>query len=279
MIKEHSASLAYPSRRTLGIVTALSLEGAVLPQGSRWQAVVSNASFAVRRASLNGLDLLCVRSGPGVSAAREAAELLVGHGVQALLCLGVSGGLAPGLKAADLVLAEAVALDGFGRDGGESLASIPLSCAWVRQALPAILASALTHTPQRKVRLGRIVSLERPVLSPAHKADLWRRSMALAADLESAGVADAAARAGLPMLVLRAVCDSSERDLSPELPRLLDEQGRVRPGRLFCSLASRPALLADLLASQREFSAALGSLRRAVDAMARAGALLPEERG
>ncbi|MFO7596696.1 MAG: phosphorylase [Desulfocurvibacter africanus] len=233
----------------------------------------------LRRANLNGLELLCVRSGPGISAARKAAELLVGHGVQALLCLGVSGGLAPGLSSADLVLAEAVALDGFGRDGGESLASIPLSCAWARQAMPAILASALTHTPQRKVRLGRIVSLERPVLSPAHKADLWRRSMALAADLESAGVADAAARAGLPMLVLRAVCDSSERDLSPELPRLLDEQGRVRSGRLFCSLASRPALLADLLASQREFSAALGSLRRAVAAMARAGALLPEERG
>jgi adenosylhomocysteine nucleosidase len=282
MIKGHPASYVIPVRKTLGIVTALSLEGAVLPRECRWRSVDSDAGFTLRRASLNGLELLCLRSGPGVSAARGAAELLVSHGARALLCLGVSGGLAPGLKNADLVLAEAISVDGFGRDGGGGPASVPLSrisWTWLRQALPAVQSSALAHYPRIKVRLGRIVSLERPVLSPARKADLWRSNWALAADLESAGVAEAAVGAGLPLLVLRAVCDSAERDLSPELPLLLDEQGRVKPGRLLCSLARRPALLADLLASQREFSAALGSLRRAVAAMACAGALLPEERG
>ncbi len=278
MIRAHSATPAFPVRGTLGVVTALSLEGAVLPRKCRWQTVASNAGFTLRRTGLNGLELLCVRSGPGFSAARRAAELLVSHGARALLCLGVSGGLAPGLCAADIVLAESVAWDGFAREGGAGPACVPLpadSQAWVRRALPAVQASALAHAPRVKVRLGRVASLERPVLSPGGKADLWRRCQALAADMESAGVADAAIRAGLPLLVLRAVCDSWERGLSPELPLLLDEQGRVRPGRLLCSLAGRPALLADLLASQREFSGALRSLRRAVEALLRAGLLLP----
>lgn len=224
----------------------------------------------LRQASLNGTELLCVRSGPGVSAACKAAEHLVNRGVQALLCLGVSGGLAPGLSAADLVLAEAVSLA-----GRESPASFLLSRSWATQALSVVQASALARDPRFRVRLGRVVSLDQPVLSPSQKAEAWRRHRALAADLESAGVADAAARAGLPLLVLRAVCDPSERELSPELPRLLDKQGRVRPGRILYGLARRPALLADLLASQREFSAALRSLRLAVTALARAGVLLP----
>lgn len=272
MIRTPSAPVAYRVRRTLGIVTALSLEGAVLPRECRWRSIAFGPGFALRRASLDGLDLLCVRSGPGMPAARRAAEFLVDHGVQALLCLGVSGGLAPGLNAADLVLAEAVCLTGCAGP-----ASVPLSRAWAKQALSVVQAAALAGDPRFKVRLGRVVSLDQPVLSPTRKAEVWRRHSALAADLESAGVAEAATGAGLPLLVLRAVCDCSDRHLSPELPRLLDEQGRVKPSRLLCSLARRPALLADLLASQREFSAALESLRLAVTALARAGVLLPGE--
>ncbi len=254
---------------TLGLVTAISLERGCLPRACRWRAVADPSGLPLRMAGLDGMELLCAVSGPGMEAARAAADALVRRGARALLCIGVSGGLAPGLSAGDLVLAEAVLASGFPG------LRIPASPAWTRQALAALQASMHLAGPHPRIVLGQVLSLHRPALGAARKEDLWRRTHALIADLESAGVAMAAAEAGLPLLVLRAVCDPPERDLPPELPRLLDERGRVRPRRLLWSIARKPALVTGLLASRREFSAAMASLRRAMDALAQAGALRP----
>lgn len=224
----------------------------------------------MRGLGLENMDIRCAVSGPCVEAARAAAQELVRQGARALICVGVSGGLLPGLAPADLVLAESVLLDG--PQGG---ANFRTSTAWGRQALAAILAAEHADGPRPRTLPGRVLSIGRPALTPARKEDLWRRTRAAVADLESAGVAMVAAEESLPLLVLRAVCDPPWRELPPELPRLLDARGRVRPGRFVASLARKPRLMADLLASHRDFRAATASLRWAMEALVRSGALLP----
>ena len=82
----------------------------------------------------------------------------------------------------------------------------------------------------------------------ADKAALHRRSGAVAVDLESAAVARAARRHGLPFAVVRAVCDPAERDLPPAALVALDPAGRIGLMGVLASVLAHPRQLPALLA-------------------------------
>jgi len=257
--------------KPLGMVTAMGLESGALPGGIHSiPARKAPDRRTVRQGRLHGVELLWIRSGPGFEAAHSAAEALTGMGVQGLMCLGVSGGLAPGLDTADLVLADGVLLE-----SPSGRATFPLALHWPRRAWTALQGLGSHEEPQIRVRLGRVLSLDRPALGMAHKESLWHRTRALAVDMESGGVAQVATEAGLPLLVLRAVCDPCQRNLPPELPRLLDDQGHVGVRRLAASVLRKPGLIPAMWTARREFNAALESLSMALEALGRGGALLP----
>src|SRR5690348_3529706 len=98
-------------------------------------------------------------------------------------------------------------------------------------------------------------------------AALNRQSAAIAIDLESHLVADAAAAAGLPFAVLRAVADPAGRALPPAALIGLDAAGRPALGRILWSLMRQPAQLPALLQVARDTRRALAALRRAAEAL------------
>jgi 4-hydroxy-3-methylbut-2-en-1-yl diphosphate reductase len=131
-------------------------------------------------------------TGYGQARARRQAAALRGEPFGALAIAGTAGGLAAGLVPGDLVVATEVT----GGTVTASCPSAPLLAGELRRAgLPA--------------RAGPVVTVGRL----AHGADRARlaASGALAADLESALLADAAA--GRPLAVIRAVSDTAERPL------------------------------------------------------------------
>ena len=99
------------------------------------------------------------------------------------------------------------------------------------------------------------------------KRALYQASGAVAVDLESWGVAQAAAERGLPCAVIRAVADPAQRALPPAAAEGLDDQGKVRLGAVLLSLAKDPTQLAGLIRVGLDTNAALKALAKAASAL------------
>ena len=195
---------------------------------------------------LAGLDVLVACSGARPERARAEAARLIAEGVEALASFGLAGGLAPTLAAGDLVLAAAVALPGGGR--------VATDAAWRGR-----LAGLLGGTRRFEETLA---GSDRLVASPALKAVLHATREAIAVDMESHAVAEAAAAAGLPFLVIRAIADPSDRALPPVAQKALGPDGALRPAALAGGLLRRPQDLAALLRLGQDSARGLGTLRR-----------------
>jgi hopanoid-associated phosphorylase len=193
---------------------------------------------------------LLARLAPGVrvacSGARPAraarlAEELLADGAPALISFGLAGGLAPGLRPGRLLLPERVLLP-----GGGAIAVDPAWHARARAALPEAATAPLGGS-------------DRPLADPAAKAALHRAGAA-AVDMESHAVARAAAAAGRPFLVIRAVADPAGRALPAAALVAVAPDGGTRLAALLLALARRPAELAQLVRLARDGSAAFAAL-------------------
>jgi len=146
-----------------------------------------------------------LRTGMGAARARVAAARALAVEADAVVVAGVAGGVAPGLRAGDLVCATEL------RAAGERVA-VPSG---------APLAAALREHGLR-AHAGPLASVER-VLGPAGRRALAGEGV-LAVDLESAWLAGGAA-AGRRLAVVRAVADPDGRRLAD--PRMLLEGARA----------------------------------------------------
>jgi adenosylhomocysteine nucleosidase len=154
---------------------------------------------------------------------------------------GVCGGLDPALRAGDLVLP-----DGVINDDGLRL---PVT-GTVEQR-----AAAAGGTP---ARAGVMVTASRVVATPDAKAALRAATGAVAVDMESAVILEAAAARGCSSLVVRAVSDDARETLPDELMRLMDPDGRIHCNGVLT--LARPRLLRRALQLRRSTRRALASV-------------------
>jgi 4-hydroxy-3-methylbut-2-en-1-yl diphosphate reductase len=139
--------------------------------------------LAVERAAVG----FGVRSGPGAARSAAAAARLAAEGPRPVLVAGVAAGVAPGLRAGDVVVADAVR-------GPEATIPVPTA---------APLSAALRRAGLN-VHVGPIAS-SRSVVDPRDGS--W--GDALAVDMESAWLA----AAGGPFAVVRAIVDTPDAPL------------------------------------------------------------------
>ena len=190
----------------------------------------------------------CSASDPARAAA--LARDLISQGATALLSFGIAGGLAPELATGDLVIGTAVAT---------GTAAYPCD-----PDLAARLAAVLPSAVRGDVWGGDVI-----VDTAEAKARLHRDSGAIIVDLESAAVAAAAAEAGLPFGVLRAVADPAAHGLPPAALVGLDNEGRPAIGPVLRALARSPGQLPALIRLGRQSSAAMAALLAAAGALGR----------
>jgi 4-hydroxy-3-methylbut-2-enyl diphosphate reductase len=163
------------------------------------------APLRLEAAALRTPGARVLRTEMGASRARIAAARALAIDVRAVAVGGVCAGVAPGLKAGDLVCATELRLEG-GRT-----TSVPAA---------AELAAALERRGLR-AHLGPLLSLDR-LAGPDERRHLSATGV-LAVDMESAWLADGAG--GRPFAVLRAVADPAGRRLVD--PRTLLEGTRA----------------------------------------------------
>lgn len=229
--------------RDAGIVTGIAAEGRVLLRAlpAHWPGV-----------SHDGLEARLACAGADSLRAKASAERLLAEGATALVSFGIAGGLDPALAPGALVLPEAVVTP-----DEEQVAIDPF---W-RERVAASFAEG-----GGKVASGLLLGSAAVITDRVAKAGRFRASGAVAVDMESHAVAEVARRAGVPLLVVRAVADPAERALPAIVLGSIGANGEPRGGLVAGRLAIRPWQLPALLRLRqdaRQALMALGALARA----------------
>lgn len=189
--------------------------------------------------------LLYTAGGDG-ERARLGARGLIEAGASGLLSFGLAGGLSPGLGPGTVVMAETIVTP-----DGERIDTDP---DWRRRFEDLARGRiALDH--------GAIAGVDQPVTSPADKARLHQKTGAVAADMESHGVAAVARDAGIAFLALRVVADPATRAIPEAALAGLGPDGRRRPMRVLMGLVMRPGQLGACLGLARDSTVAMAQLR------------------
>lgn len=200
------------------------------------------------------------RLGVAGGSAQRAAILSRQHlaaGVEGLVSFGMAGGLDESLRPGDIVVGTTVR-------GGTGDSLVETSAAWTRLIAEALAGTCRVHT-------GGIVGVDAPVATVAEKYALRSKTDALAVDMESHGIALAAAEADSPLLVIRAIADPVSRAIPAAALAGMGSGGRRRPLAVVGMLLRRPADIAAILRLSKDSAAALRSLSVAARILLRQG--------
>jgi adenosylhomocysteine nucleosidase len=224
----------------VGVVAALASEaralGPSMPRGG---------DPPLSELALLGAGSLLALSGIGRAAAAAAAQALVDAGVSALMTFGMAGGLDPALQPGSVVIpSELISSDGVRY----------VSCrAWREQVAAAV--SAL-----RPVSEGSLLTSAHAIETPADKAAAFRTIGAAAVDMESATVAEIAAKHNLPFIAVRVIVDTAA-DMLPRAVVAASRAGKVQFARLLGGLILAPREIASLIRLAQRYRIAMRSLR------------------
>ena len=97
---------------------------------------------------------------------------------------------------------------------------------------------------------GCLATSREVVPTPRDKATLFARTGAVAVDMESSLIAEAAAGAGLPAIAVRGVSDAAHQSLPAELAGLVTAEGRLRIAGA-AALLARPRVVPRALELRR----------------------------
>lgn len=187
--------------------------------------------------------------GPGVSVicspgSRLAADLAaaVACGVSGIISFGVTGGLAPGLRTGDWIVAAAI------RAGQQVY---PTDRAWTRSLLERLPAAV--HAD--------IVGADAPVDAPSDKRALHAHTGAAGVDTESHIAARIAAAGQIPFAACRVIIDPADRPLPPAALVGLGPDGRADIVAVFRSVLQQPRQIPDLVRTALDARIARAALR------------------
>jgi adenosylhomocysteine nucleosidase len=184
-------------------------------------------------------------SGMGAVRAKAAAELLITGGAAALLSWGTGGALHPKISPGHLILPEKVVIPGKQH--------LYTDRKWHERLCTCLDNHLCVHT-QPLAQSSSVLSQtkEKIQFSQSHEA--------VAVDMESGSVAQAAKEGNLPFMVIRAIADPLEQDIPVSVLEVIDERGRLRPLYLLRRLARKPLDLLPLIRVRRNFAAARATL-------------------
>jgi uridine phosphorylase len=149
------------------------------------------------------------------------------QGVQVILLCGVAGALDPGLRVGDVVLDAQTQVLRYAKE---------LDLSSTHWALGSTSEPAF-------IRRGLIHTADQIIATPRQKSELFRSTSALAVDMEQAIVHKFAEPFHVPVMGLRAISDTADQTLDPEVIHLIDEMGNPKPLRIASLLIRRPQLI------------------------------------
>ncbi len=188
-------------------------------------------------------------AGASARRARKVSRTLLQEGVSGLISFGIAGALDPALSRGRIVLAREVFTPQHNLLPSDELWRGTIEEEAARVGLD--------------LHSGRLAGSDHLVASPAMKHRLATLSEALATDMESHAVAEAAWKAGVPFIALRVILDTAAEGLPTIVRGSVDRQGRPRKLLVAARLALAPwnyKALRELEAQSIEAHTALRAL-------------------
>ena len=190
--------------------------------------------FRIYRFQLAGFSCILVKTGVGLKAAAEATRLLVASVAPRLLVsFGIAGSLHDDLRVGDVVFATGV----WRLKEGKLQEFRPL---WPLADEARRAASDFLRRRESSLFPGTIITT--PGTQAVTLGD--EKPVHPVLDMETAAVAEVAARAGIPLIALRSISDTPSEPLPFDLEALTGEDYRPRLGRIAAMILRDPGILA-----------------------------------
>lgn len=214
-----------------------------MPSAHSFVLVVVGLALEARIAARQeGADVYCRRNSDGDGPMQQALEDPHCRGA---ISFGIAGGLDHKLAAGThLVASEILTPHGV----------VPTDLRWSKRLIGS--SGCSLHVP--------ILGVDRVILSPGEKRDLFERTGAVAVDTESHIIAQLARNRGLPFACLRVVADPAHRRIPEVALSGLHPDGRTYPLGAVRALIQRPRQAAELLLLARDAWLARRSMLRAM---------------
>lgn len=239
----HTAPLNLPAMPRMGVVAAFRWEVKDLLRRSREAKRLRRGLCFLR---LEGEPVILAVAGAGARDSFAAAQrLLENFPLRSLLSVGFAGALAESLSPGDVLVAESV----------------------VEEATGERFACRTDLLPVRSSHLGTLLCCGNVATSAAEKRRLGRHWEAAAADMESAGVARAAALAGIPFSAVKSVTDGCEESIAIDFHRCWSDDGELSLFRILREGLTTWRGSRDLYRLARSSRQAAGSLAAALGSL------------
>jgi adenosylhomocysteine nucleosidase len=186
-------------------------------------------------------------SGIGPQKASSAAKALMEEGATALLSWGSAGGLNPKLSSGSLVLPKAIIR--------ADRSIYPTDAQWHERLCNRLRGHIDLHE-------GPLAESSTPLNNHLQKEDFYRRTEAIAVDMESGAVAAVAQEADISFMAIRAISDPFDAMISTSILNAIDEFGELDMLRLTKGLMRHPFELFSLIRLGQNFRAAQTTLAK-----------------
>ncbi len=199
---------------------------------------------------VRGRGILVMASGVGPVRAGVAARRLLENGAGALISWGSAGALDRALLPGCLLLPTYVL--------GTDKTVFPVDRSWHERLFS-------TLSDRVPIDTGPLSQSAVIIANARQKRRLRETQNAVAVDMESATLAEIAARSGVPFIVIRVITDTADMGIPGSVTGAINHRGRVNLARLFFNLALRPQDWLALHKLGRNFKAAQKTLEAVVE--------------
>ncbi len=180
----------------------------------------NNATFY--QAEFNGFPITIVQSGVGRDNATVATgRLLKLFKIHLIISTGFAGGLQQEIKIGDLIIAKNALYTKL-IEHKEAVFKLPCEPSFVR------LAMDICNEKGLPVYEGDIVTVDEIIAQSKGKMSLGKNFSALAVDMETAFIGQAALNAGIPFVSVRSISDDVTDDIVVDYKRFVDEGGNIK---------------------------------------------------
>jgi len=185
--------------------------------------------------------------GIGAERAKLAAEKMINAGMEILISWGTAGALVDDIQPGDLIVPETIIAT-----GGQIYQT--------STGLRTVVVNQLNDCPGN-IFLGQLADSIYVLTSITAKTSLHGHSGSLAADMESAAIAEVAAKHEIQYIAIRAITDSVEMALPEDLMNFINAYGQVRLSKLITTLLAHPGEITHLIKLAAGFRAAAKTLK------------------
>ncbi|HKM35725.1 MAG TPA: 5'-methylthioadenosine/adenosylhomocysteine nucleosidase [Lachnospiraceae bacterium] len=210
--------------KRIGIIGAMELEVEQLKENMSITKIVTKASMEFYTGTLNGVDVIVVRSGVGKVNAALCVQILADlFQVTHIINTGIAGSLNADLNIGDILISkDAVHHDMdvtvFGYRPGEVPCMGFCEFSANQEMIDAAMVSCKETNPDINVRIGRVVSGDQFISSKEVKQHLIETFHGDCAEMEGASIAHGAYLNGIPFVIIRAISDKADDSAEMDYP-------------------------------------------------------------